>query len=581
MKLTYKKRLFFWFFIIIAVFTFVMIIVEQSEEKKIRTQSLESELDNYTEIVHAYIEKDSLLSNHKDLSRIENLIHLFPSDIRLTLIKDDGTVLYDNDKEIPDVSDLKNHLDRPEIMRAFYQKYGSNIRMSSSTEHEYLYYAKYYTKYFVRVALPYDIEVQGVLRPDRMFIYIALGMLIAGLILLNFVAGRFGKSIQRLKQFSANIIEGKPLTRKINFPDDELGEIGEQLTEIFNQKEKHERELELEREKIIQHFQFSKNGLCIFNPNCSKVYSNTRFMQYLNIITDKLSSTTDIIFTDNRFLPVQQFLEAYKQNNKQNNFVYQITQGGKIFEIQTVVFEDHSFEIAIKDITEQEQASRLKQEMTNNIAHELRTPVTSLRGYLETLDTQSLSADKQQQFTHRAHVQAVRLSNIVEDIGLISKMEEAGEQFKLEKLDLSQLINDVRIDLTDKLQKNNSKLSIEVMDNISVKGNYTLLYSVFRNLIENSIEHGGEGVDIYINNYLEDSKYLYFSYYDTGKGVSDEHLNRIFERFYRADEGRTREKGGSGLGLSIVRNAIKFHRGEIQVKNRKDGGLEFLFTLEK
>lgn len=584
MKLTYKKRLFLWFFVIIAIFTFIMIFVEQNAEKKYRTQSLESELDNYTEIIHLSIEKDSLMRGDKDLNKIENILSILPTDLRLTLIKDDGTVLYDNDKEIQSVSTLKNHLDRPEIMRAFYQAHGSNIRMSSSTEHEYLYYAKYYSKYFVRVALPYNIEVKSVLRPDKMFIYISLGMLVIGLILLNFVAGRFGESISKLKKLATNIKDGKPLNKKINFPDDELGEIGEQLTEIFKQKERHEVELEVEREKIIQHFQFSKNGLCIFNPDKTKAYSNLRFMQYINIITDKLTSNTDILFTDDKFAPIQQFIKDYKKGSKQNYFSYKIVEEGKIFDIQSVVFEDSSFEIAIKDVTEQEQASRLKQEMTNNIAHELRTPVASLRGYLETLDSQTLPKDKQQQFTHRAHVQSIRLSNIVEDIGIISKMEESEHQFRLEKIDISHLINEVRIDLIDKLHKNSSKLNIEVKDSIYIKGNYTLLYSVFRNLIENSIEHGGEKVDIYINNYLEDNKYLYFSYYDTGKGVEEQHLNRIFERFYRADEGRTREKssdGGSGLGLSIVKNAIKFHHGEIQVKNKKNGGLEFLFTLEK
>lgn len=581
MKLTYKIRLFLWFLIIFVAFALVMIIVEQREEKKYRTQALETELNNYTEIIHSFIEKNKLISQNEDLTGIESLLQLFPSEMRITLIKDNGTVLFDNDKDIASASDLQNHLDRPEIMRALYQQYGSNIRLSASTEHEYLYYAKFYNTYFVRVALPYDVKVQGILRPDRMFIYVAVLMLIAGLILLNIVAGRFSKSIRQLKQLSTTIKDGKPLTRKLNFPDDELGEIGAQLNEIFRQKEKHEKELEFEREKIVKHFQFSKNGLCIFNSNRIKVYCNTLFMQYLNVITDGLTSNTDIVFSDKKFEPVQQFLKGYAEGKLSNNFVYKVLQDGKVFEIQTVIFEDNSFEIGIKDITESEQTSRMKQEMTNNIAHELRTPVTSLRGYLETLDTQNLDSEKLQQFIHRAYVQSIRLSNIVEDIGLISKMEEATQQFKIEKLDIAQVVNDVRIDLTDKLEKNKTSLEINIKKGTLINGNYTLLYSIFRNLIENSLDHGGDSIKTFINNYLEDDKFLYFSYYDTGKGVKDEHLNRIFERFYRADEGRTREKGGSGLGLSIVRNAIKFHHGEIQVKNRKEGGLEFLFTIKK
>ena len=107
------------------------------------------------------------------------------------------------------------------------------------------------------------------------------------------------------------------------------------------------------------------------------------------------------------------------------------------------------------------------------------------------------------------------------------------------------------------------------------------MYAIFSNLIENSVRHGGDGVRIRVSAYTEDANYYYFSFSDTGKGVGEKHLNRIFERFYCANEGRSRDTGGSGLGLSIVKNAVLFHKGEIIAKNSTDGGLEFLFTLAK
>lgn len=577
MKITYRKRLFLWFFFIFFGFIVVLVVFKQNEEKAYRTEMMEKELDNYTEIVHAFIEKERLMSS--SMERLLGLQSLFPKEIRLTVVADNGSVLYDND--IDNIQGLKSHLDRPEIMQAFYKEFGTNIRTSASTNNKYLYYAKYYEKYFVRVAIPYNIDLEGVLSPDKMFIYVAIGVLIIGLLLVNYVSGRFSKSILQLKKLTTAINSGKSVASGEKFPDDELGEIGTQLIEIFKKKEEYEKRLELEKEKIIQHFHFSKNGLCIFNSDRSKVYSNVRFMQYLNTIMDKLTLNTSVIFTEPVFEAIPHFLNTYKKGGKHNNFLMSLARNGKVFDIQIVVFDDDSFEIGIKDVTEYEETSKLKQEMTSNIAHELKTPVASLRGYLETLDTLDLSEDKQQQFIHRAYIQSVRLSNIVEDVGLISKMENATGQFNLEKLDVSQVVNDVRIDLMDKLSKSNIKLNLSLDSPLWIEGNYTLLYSVFRNLIDNSIDHAGHDIEIFIQNYMEDENYLYFLYYDTGKGINEKYMNRLFERFYRVDEGRTRGSGGSGLGLSIVRNAIKFHHGEIHVKNRMNAGLEFLFTLRK
>lgn len=116
---------------------------------------------------------------------------------------------------------------------------------------------------------------------------------------------------------------------------------------------------------------------------------------------------------------------------------------------------------------------------------------------------------------------------------------------------------------------------------MEIEGNHTLLYSIFRNLIDNALSYAGENITIGIDNYTEDNEFYYFSLYDTGCGVEEAFLDRIFDRFYRINEGRSRKNGGSGLGLSIVKNAVLFHKGQISAKNRKDGGLEFIFSLRK
>ncbi|MDR3059795.1 MAG: ATP-binding protein [Dysgonomonas sp.] len=575
MKLTYKQRIFFYFFIIFALFAVCIIIFEQREEKAQRTQALEDRLDSYADMIHLYMDQYQLTDSN--IVEIQTLAKAMPLDIRITIIDESGKVTFD--KDIENFNSLENHMDRPEIRNASYLGKGSNIRMSASTHHEYLYYAKQYKGYYVRVALPYTIETKSMLKADNLFIYIVLGMFIIVLLLLNYVAGRFGGSISQLKNLAVKIKEDKPLPEKIAFPDDELGEIGNQLVSMLKQKERSKREIELEREKLIQHFHYSQEGICIFDRDIRKVYANTNFFQYFNFIVEQPVFNLEAIIKEQVFDPAIEFINKRKEGD--NYHTYQIKKNGKTFSIQTIVFEDDSFEITIKDISKTEKTRQLKQEMTNNIAHELRTPVTSLRGYLETLDTQTLPADKQTQFIHRAYQQTIRLSNLIEDVSLISKMEEAPTQFAMEKVNMSQLINDVRIDLTDKLKENDIQLLVSIKDDLVINGNYTLLYSIFRNLMDNSISYAGQHIFIDINNYMEDQEYIYFSYFDTGKGVDEQYLPRLFERFYRVNEGRTRDTGGSGLGLSIVRNAVLFHKGEIQVRNHSGGGLEFFFTLKK
>jgi signal transduction histidine kinase len=165
---------------------------------------------------------------------------------------------------------------------------------------------------------------------------------------------------------------------------------------------------------------------------------------------------------------------------------------------------------------------------------------------------------------------------------LLTKIEEVPQSFKSEPVNIHLLLETLRNDLEVPLREKGIKMEAHIPENTLVNGNSNLLYSIFRNLTDNVIRYAGNDVTVFINTYNEDADFYYFSYSDTGVGIPDErHLNRLFERFYRVSEGRTRDTGGSGLGLSIVKNAVLFHKGNIVAKNRTGGGLEFLFRLSK
>ena len=571
MKTNYKQKLFIYFVVIFALFTIGIAFLEQTREREYKTSALEDKLDDYANIVDRVMEKYP-----NELSPIDSMLCFFPSTIRLTLIDKQGVVFYDN--IIDTVKRMQNHSNRPEILEAKKAGKGSNIRTSATNDKEYLYYAKQFTSYFVRVALPYDIQVRHILKPDNRFLYYIFALFIIILLLINAIAGRFGKSIRGLRDFT-QAVEGGDMPTPIHFPQDELGEIGAKIAENYRDLKESKKEIDLEREKLLQHVLISEEGLCFFSANQSVEFYNGLFIQYLNIIIDEANSNPKEVFTDPSFERVNHFL--YQSAAQENYFETRINKQGKTFAVRVNIFDDRSFEIILNDITQKELTRRMKQEMTGNITHELRTPVTGIRGCLETILEHPLDPKKKQYFIERAYNQVLALSEIIQDLSLITKIEEAPHTFRLEAVSISELLEELQKDLEIPLQEKNIRMESRT-ENVIVKGNYNLLYSIFRNLTDNVIRYAGTHVAILVNKYNEDKDFYYFSYSDTGPGISGEqHLNRLFERFYRVNEGRTRETGGSGLGLSIVKNAISFHKGSIVAKNKPDGGLEFLFNLPK
>jgi signal transduction histidine kinase len=254
----------------------------------------------------------------------------------------------------------------------------------------------------------------------------------------------------------------------------------------------------------------------------------------------------------------------------------------RFYRARSIVFADKSFEILIIDITRPEKRRLLKQQLTSNIAHELKTPLASVKGYLETLiNNPALPGNKQDYFVQKAYAQTERLHALLNDISLLNNIEEAGDLFEFKSTHLLPLVKDVVENLESRLTDKNIGIDISIDQEVVVPGNDSLLSSIFQNLVENTLNYAGENTQISIKQYLKDKRFYYFSYSDTGKGVPEEHLARLFERFYRTDEGRTRANGGTGLGLSIVKNAVQLHKGEISVRNQPGGGLEFLFSLSR
>lgn len=230
---------------------------------------------------------------------------------------------------------------------------------------------------------------------------------------------------------------------------------------------------------------------------------------------------------------------------------------------------------------EQQEKIRIKKQLTNNISHELKTPVATIRLSLETiLDHPEISDDKKMHFIKQCHAQTERLTNLLNDISSINRMEDGSAAIEKESLNLTEIVNECVEGSQPALLKSGIRAEVNLPDKLVMNGNRGCLVSLFRNLIDNAVAYSG-GNTLKLNFEGERAGKYLITVSDNGVGIPYEHLERIFERFYRIDKGRSRQLGGTGLGLSIVRNAVHLHGGVISASNLTGGGLRFTFTLDK
>lgn len=574
----FHQKLFFITISTFLIFVFCFGIYQYLREKDYRIGLLTNELQIENNYIHDQIEKNGVSGKS-----IKPLVFDFSqTDLRISIIDLKGNVLYDNKGK-----HLNNHANRPEFKDAIRKGFGTSVRRTSVTLGvPYFYSATRYANYIIRTALPYNSRLNQELKINYKFILFTVILTLTMLLLLFQTTHYLGKSIAQLRDFAQDADKNRSIDSNQHFPNNELGEISQHIVGLFQRISKTRDALYMEREKLITHLQISHEGLAVFTPDKKEILANTLFIQYINLISNEPVESANAIFQIPELSEINDYIQMILEKNiivgQLERQSIQIDKGGKIFQIICIIFQDRSFEVSINDVTQKEEEYRLKRQLTQNIAHELKTPVSSIQGYMETIvENPSLPDDKLHLFIERSFLQSKRLSNLLKDISTLTRIDEAPDMVEMEPVNLFKLISQITGELEPELEHKHVKLDIEVDENLVIKGNASLLYSVFRNLIDNTLAYAGENIEMAIICFRNDPEFCYFTVYDTGPGIAEEHLNRIFERFYRVDKGRSRKQGGTGLGLAIVKNAIMLHGGSISAKNRPQGGLEFVFSLAK
>ena len=238
----------------------------------------------------------------------------------------------------------------------------------------------------------------------------------------------------------------------------------------------------------------------------------------------------------------------------------------------------------------EEDKVRIKRQLTQNAAHELKTPSASIHGYLESsLDNPDMPEDKKKHFLERCYAQSERMSKLLLDMSALTKLDDMDDnrsqaRQEYRPVDVLQVIKSVLDDTNLQLQEKGLMPSLQVPPHIEVLGDTSLIYSIFRNLIDNVIAYanGASHLGIVCQEKETEGRHYYeFQVSDNGPGVEPQHLEHLFERFYRVDKGRSRKLGGTGLGLAIVKNAVAAHGGQTTAYSSPGGGLTIKFTLAR
>ncbi|MFT5169495.1 MAG: two-component system phosphate regulon sensor histidine kinase PhoR [Candidatus Omnitrophota bacterium] len=510
-------------------------------------------------------------------------------DLRVTIINVQGVVLGDSELSVEQVKGIENHLTRPEISTAFRQGVGESRRYSVTVKQEMLYYARSFshdnTTSVLRLAIPlFDIQVLS----KRLLQTLVFGLIIALFVtaIIGFFATKYmTQPLLAIANVAKGIANGNFSNRTGIYSQDEIGDLAKSIDHMSDQIRMRIDEVSQSRTRLEAVFFNMFDGVMIVdNDGKIKLINDTlkelidlkeeaidkrpleviRTIEIQDIIDDILIKGEAVVKSELRLLlPEERVLLVHATPIKRNDQ----------FDGAVLVFHD---------VTEIQRLESIRRDFVANVSHELRTPVTSIKGYTETLLDGAIE-DKEvaTDFLNIIQVDCDRLVKLVDELLDLSKIESGKYDLNKNCVNLSGLIEKVIKHLKKQAAKNNIEMINDSDKNLSkVLCDEVVIEQVFFNLCENAIKYNKENGSIKISAEESESS-VTFHIQDTGIGIPDKDLSRIYERFYRVDKARSREFGGTGLGLSIVKHLIQAHGGDVYVTSQVGVGTTFSFSLPK
>lgn len=483
---------------------------------------------------------------------------------RLTVIDTNGEVLADSGSEEID----ENHKGREEVKQALSEGVGYATRYSSTVKRNMLYVAVFNKGYIVRLALPYNgifDNLPTLVRP------LGVGAIMS-LVIALFLSKRFANTLTApIQDITTQVTKMKDY-RELEFDSykyDEFNIIASKLEEQAKTIHDTMKKLKSEQIKINGILDQMKEGFVLLDSDLTVLMVN-RKAQKLYGHTIKLNcSIKDFIF-DFKIINAldhlsdeQQVVEVEKEKEFYNCYVAKV---------------DYGVTLLFVNITEQHNAMKMRQEFFSNVSHELKTPMTSIRGYSELLETGVINdKDASKKALDKIHDEVDNMSTLINDILMISRLENKDVDVIKHPVYLTPLVDEIIDTVQVEIDKKHLQVDKELED-ITYTSNHQHMHQLLSNLITNAIKYNVDGGKIIIKSY-QFGRNIIIEVSDTGRGISKIDQGRVFERFFRCDQGRDKETGGTGLGLAIVKHIVQYYQGNITLTSKLHEGTTFKVTL--
>lgn len=577
MKRNLFLKILFSYLVVICLSFFILHLLVREHISKVMISGIEQELIHYAELVDLNTPQ-TMSANLREISKI--------SKSRVTLVDERGAVFADSELAI---DGLENHLYRPEIQEARLRQVGKSVRYSSTLGVNMLYVAVLIRagekiKGYVRLARPLH-DVQGAV--EQVYQSIFLAMLIGALVSLAialFFSHRLAAPIRTMEEFTQRLRKGLPVGSIMLRTSDETRTLADDINYLVEELKDKIRLAHEEKNKLMTALTSINEGVVILNnhdrieflsPSLAGVLSG----QYEDFLGKTLLETF-------RNAELQKAFESFKQTGE--SVLREIALGSSESIIMNVSLSgvqgfpgEEKTMIVFHDVTRLKKLERVRTDFVANVTHEIRTPLTAIIGYLETLQAGAIdNTEDARRFINIILKQSQRLNRLVEDLMTISKIELGEINFRFEDVFLPDVIDNVLPLMEAKAVVKKISIENKIPYKIHrIKADRDRLCQVFVNVLDNAVKFTPEGGQVTLDA-EEKAGGIVVTISDTGAGIPREEIQRLGERFYRADKTRSRELGGTGLGLSIVKHLMLAHGGKMEIESQPGRGTKvFLFFL--
>ena len=507
------------------------------------------------------------------------------TNMRITIVDESGLVVADSDEQ-PSLMD--NHLNRPEIIQSKLDGVGSSQRFSTTLNQEMMYLAipLLLDKNNLTVRVSMSLSNLEMIIKDLQKQVVYLGVVI-GFSLL-FISFYFSRKVtiplQLMRKDAESFVETFQLTDPLTIPKTkELASLAISLNKMAVEIEKKIKIIQHEKDDREELLSSMQDGIISVDNKMKVLSINDIAKEYLhtkaeNIIGEKVANII-------RQKKVTSFIKKVKKTKgkTQSEIVIKTNKKRTIIFNGTPLIKEKTISgilITMTDVTFQKQLERLRQDFVANVSHELKTPITSMLGYMEILQSSDIEDGKKHEFYGKVLNQTNRMNDIIDDLLRLSKIESQEEDSTIElvSMEMKPILEGSVDDVIDKAQKNNNRILIHCRD-IRASVDAQLLREAIANLLENSIKYGDSGRDIKI--IAEVGPHVFIHVENSGQRISEKHRDKVFQRFYRIDKSRDRKAGGTGLGLAIVKHIALVHGGEVFVSDSNKDKCRFTISLPK